>query len=321
MLFSAIPYILFALGLLMLIKGGDWFVDAAVWTARITGLPDVIIGATIVSIATTLPELFVSSIAAIEGHPDMAIGNALGSVICNTGLILGLTTLFSPSRIINPRIFCLNGFMLAFNGLIIYLLSRDGMIRGLDSTLLLLLFATYIVTNIAVIRYKKSDRRTRHKDRIAFNHRDTTINILKFIAGITLIVAGADMLVEYGSTIAVLIGVPAGVISLTIIAFGTSLPELTTSLSALLKGHKFISMGNIIGANILNFCMVMGISSHFADIPIKPTTLYLNLPVSMLLIAVLLVPCIIKKETSRPQSAVLVAIYTAYILLLGHLYL
>ena len=129
------------------------------------------------------------------------------------------------------------------------------------------------------------------------------------------------MLVEYGSTIAVLIGVPAGVISLTIIALGTSLPELATSLSALFKGHKFISMGNIIGANILNFCMVLGVSSHFGDIPIKPSTLYLDLPVSILLMAVLLVPCVFKRKTTRLQSAVLVAVYAAYILLLGHIHL
>jgi cation:H+ antiporter len=305
----------------MLIKGGDWFVDASVWTARITGLPEVIIGATIVSMATTLPELFVSSIASLEGHPDMAIGNVVGSVICNTGLILGLTTLISPARIINPRIFCLNGFLLAACGFVIYLMAGDGIIRGLDSVLLLLMFFLYLVINIAVIRYKKADRRIRHNGRTPFGIRDIMVNTVKFVVGIALIMLGADMLVEYGSTIAVLIGVPAGVISLTIIALGTSLPELATSLSALLKGHKFISMGNIIGANILNFCMVLGVSSYFGDIPIKPSTLYLDLPVSILLMAVLLVPCIIKKKTTRLQSAVLVAVYAAYILLLGHIHL
>ena len=321
MLVSAIPYVLFAVGLVMLIKGGDWFVDASVWTARITGLPEVIIGATIVSIATTLPELFVSSIASLEGHPDMAIGNVVGSVICNTGLILGLTTLISPARIINPRIFCLNGFLLATSGFVIYLMAGDGIIRGLDSVLLLLMFFLYLVINIAVIRYKKADRRIRHNDRTPFDIRDIVVNTVKFVVGITLIMLGADMLVEYGSTIAVLIGVPAGVISLTIIALGTSLPELATSLSALFKGHKFISMGNIIGANILNFCMVLGVSSHFGDIPIKPSTLYLDLPVSILLMAVLLVPCVFKRKTTRLQSAVLVAVYAAYILLLGHIHL
>ncbi len=321
MFLSTVPYIMFSIGLLMLVKGGDWFVDSAVWIARITGVPEVVIGATVVSIATTLPELFVSSIACIEGHPDMAIGNAVGSVICNTGLVLGLTTLLSPSRIINPRIFCLNGFLLAAYGLIIYLMAADTMIGSLDSGLLLLLFAAYIIINFAVIRYKKSEGQMNHIDHMTIKLRDTIVNFSKFVLGITLVVVGADILVEYGSYIAILIGVPAGVLSLTLIALGTSLPELTTSLSALIKGHKFISMGNIIGANILNISMVMGVSSHFSNIPVKPRNLYLDLPVSLLLIAVLLIPCIIKKRTSRLQSAVLVAVYTAYILLLGHLYL
>lgn len=321
MLESAIPYILFAVGFVMLIKGGDWFVDASVWTARITGLPEVIIGATIVSVATTLPELFVSSIASLEGHPDMAIGNAVGSVICNTGLILGLTTIISPARIANPRIFCLNGSMLAASGLILYWMAEDSIIGGLDSILLLMLFVLYISVNIVVIRYKRTDRQGLTGASIPIDARDIAVNTLKFLIGVTFIVVGADMLVEYGYTIAVLIGIPAGIISLTLIALGTSLPELVTSLSALLKGHKFISMGNIIGANILNFSMVLGTSSHFGDIPIKPATLYLDLPVSVLLMLVLLVPCVFKRKTFRLQSALLVAIYVAYILLLGHIHL
>ena len=321
MLVWTIPYILFFLGFVMLVKGGDWFVDASVWTARVTGLPEVIIGATIVSIATTLPELFVSAIASFEGHPDIALGNAVGSVICNTGLILGVTTLISPSRIINPRIFCLNGFLLAAYGLVFCYLAADGMISKADSVLLLLLFAAYILTNIAVIRYKKSDSRIGSNPGTRPVPRDTALNLAKFALGITLIVLGADMLVEYGSAIAILIGVPERVISLTLIALGTSLPELATSLSALMKGHKFISMGNIVGANILNLSMVMGVSSHFADMPVKPHTLYLDLPVTVILIALLLVPCMIKKRTSRPQSVLMVSIYAAYILLLGYLHL
>lgn len=321
MLVWTVPYIMFLLGLVMLVKGGDWFVDASVWTARVTGLPEVIIGATIVSIATTLPELFVSSIASFEGHPDIAIGNAVGSVICNTGLVLGVTTLISPSRIINPRIFCLNGLLLAAYGSFFCYLAADGMIGKTDSALLLLLFTVYILTNIAIIRYKKTDAGLRDEISLQPCLQDTIKNLVKFLIGITFIVLGADMLVEYGSAIALHIGVPERVISLTLIALGTSLPELATSLSALVKGHKFISMGNIVGANILNFSMVMGVSSHFADIPIKPHTLYLDLPVTALLIAMLLVPCLIKKKTSRPQSALMVSIYAAYILLLGYLHL
>lgn len=316
-----IPYIMFLLGLVMLFKGGDWFVDASIWTARITGLPEVIIGATIVSVATTLPELFVSSIASLESHPDIAMGNAVGSVIFNTGFILGLTTLLSPSKIINPRIFSLNGLLLAAYSLIFCYLAVDGMIDKKDSIFLLFLFACYIFINITVIRYKKVGNRPRYGTGARPCLRETVTSLIKFSLGIILIILGADILVEYGSTIALHAGVPERVVSLTLIALGTSLPELVTSLSSLIKGHKFISIGNIVGANILNFSMVMGVSSYLSDIPVKPHTLYLDLPVTLLVTLLLLVPCLIKSKTSRPQSAFLVSIYAAYILLLGHIYL
>ena len=146
-------------------------------------------------------------------------------------------------------------------------------------------------------------------------------NLAKFLVGITLVLLGANMLVEYGSAIALHVGVPERVISLTLIALGTSLPELVTAFSALIKGHKFISMGNIVGANILNLSFVMGASSYFADIQVKPHMLYLDLPVTVLFIALLFVPCLIKKKTSRPQSALMVSIYAAYVLLLGYMHL
>lgn len=316
-----IPYIMFFLGLALLFKGGDWFVDAAVWTARKTGLPEVIIGATIVSIATTLPELFVSSIASLEGHPDIAIGNAVGSVICNTGFILGLTTLISPSKIINPRIFRLNSLLLAAYGLIFCYLAVDGIIGKADPAILFLLFAIYMLVNIAVVKYKKTDGGLRLKITTQPGSRDTTTNIVKFVLGIALIIAGANLLVEYGSAIALHIGIPERVIGVTLIALGTSLPELVTSFSALIKGHKLISIGNIVGANILNLSMIMGVSSYFAGIPVKPHTLYLDLPVMVLLIALLFIPCLIKNKTSRLQSLFMVSIYFAYILLLLHIHL
>ncbi len=321
MLVRIVPYVMFMLGLVMLFKGGDWFVDAAVWTARITGLPEVIIGATIVSAATTLPELFVSSIASLEGHPDIAVGNAVGSVIFNTSFVLGLTTLISPSKIINPRIFSLNAVLLAGYSLVFCYLATDGIICKADSLFLLSLSLCYMLINVAVIRYKKTGNRPKHGTSAQPCLREIVISLIKFLSGIALIILGADILVEYGSDIALHLGVPERVVSLTLIALGTSLPELVTSLSSLAKGHKFISLGNIVGANILNFTMVMGVSAYLEDIPIKPHSLYLDLPVTILVTFILLVPCLIKSKTSRPQSALLFSIYAAYILLLGHLHL
>ncbi|MDD3839151.1 MAG: sodium:calcium antiporter [Clostridia bacterium] len=310
---DAVPYILFLAGLVFIIKGGDLFVDAATWVAQTTGLPEVFIGATIVSLATTIPETTVSILSSINNQPSMAIGNAIGSIICNTGLILGLYCLIKPTRI-NTRIFYFKGLLLLFYMVVIWFLSKNKVIGPLSVSILILLLFIYMIFNLMIAGYKKS-----HKTSVApsiFIKRCYLTFLIQFIFGAVLILLGSNLLLKYGVVIAKEWGVPEAVISLTLISFGTSLPELITAISSLTKGHVSIGIGNILGANILNVTMVIGLSGCFRALSVPAQTYYLDIPVAFALNFILVVPTIFTKRINRIQSALLLTGYFAYIIML-----
>lgn len=327
-------YLFFIVGLIIMIKGGDWFVESAVWIARVTGVPNILIGATIVSIATTLPELLVSSIATHQHYYDVAIGNVVGSLICNIGLILGLTTLISPIKVDRIK-FSIKGFFMIFTAILLFFLSRDKIITPKEGNLLFLLFLIYIIMNIWEFRgiEKKGTKKLSLAD---LDGRSVRINIIKFILGASFIIIGAKLVVDNGVSIAELIGIPEQVIGVTLIALGTSLPELTTAISSMLKGEKEISVGNILGANILDMLMVLGVSSKLGEYGIVinyqnimigatiynvPQTLYLDMPVSLLIMSVLVIGGSLKGRISRSIGLSILAIYIVYIGILIKLFM
>ena len=313
---DVLPFFLFIIGLAFIIKGGDWFIDAASWIARITGMPEVLIGATIVSLGTTLPELVVSSTASFQGHTEMAIGNAIGSIICNTALILGVCNLISPSKI-NSRIYNVKAVTLVFYMIIFYTMALNGKIGKIESVILLFCLAFYIFVNYLEVNIKKPSRKHLGKGNFsAITSKELGGNLCKFIAGSILIVCGANLLVNNGITIASIFNVPHIIISLTAIALGTSLPELVTSVTALIKGHHNLSIGNILGANILNITLVLGVSSTFNPLTISAQALHIHIPFAFLLILVLLVPTIFTWKISRLHALVLVALYGLYLVLI-----
>jgi len=327
-------YLFFIVGLIIMIKGGDWFVESAVWIARVTGVPNILIGATIVSIATTLPELLVSSIATYQHYYDVAIGNVVGSLICNIGLILGLTTLISPIKVDRFK-FSIKGFFMIFIAILLFFLSGDKIITPKEGNLLFLLFLIYIIMNIWEFRgiEKKGGKKLSLAD---LDSRSIRINIIKFILGALFIIIGAKLVVDNGVSIAELIGIPEQVISVTLIALGTSLPELTTAISSILKGQKEISVGNILGANILDMLMVLGVSSKLGEYGIVinyqnimigatiynvPQTLYLDMPVSLLIMLILVIGGSLKGRISRSIGLSILAIYIVYIGVLVKLFM
>jgi cation:H+ antiporter len=319
---SLLPFLLFALGLIFIIKGGDWFIDSASWIAKITGMPEVLIGATIVSLGTTFPELIVSATSAIQGHTDMSIGNAIGSTICNIGLILGVCNLISPSKI-NSRVFNIKALIMVFYTVIFLFMSRDGIIGKSDSTILIICLLIYIFINYLEVNIKTSSKKlsSRHADKhkfITVTRSDLATNVLKFVLGSGLVVFGARLLVDYGVIIASMLKVPDILISLTAISLGTSLPELVTSISALLKGHRNLSVGNILGANILNISMVLGVSSGFVPLYVPTQTIKLDVPFSLLLMLILTIPSIFSWKITRAHAAVLLALYGLYLAILAH---
>lgn len=329
-----IVFLVFIVSLIIIIKGGDWFVDSATAVAQITGIPNILIGATIVSIATTLPELLVSSIATYNEYYDIAVGNVIGSMICNIGLVLGLVAILSPVKIKRKSFFIKGGFMLS-SCIVLFVLLQDTIITGREGSLLLFLFIIYIFLNIIELKFKPQTSLEDYKSKKSTKNEIFKIAI-KFIVGAIFIVVGAKLMVESGVKIARFLKVPDQFVSLTLIALGTSLPELITAISSILKGRQELSIGNILGANILDILMVLGISSKIggkgivisyhnimfgARIYNIPQTLYLDMPIVLLLMLVLVIGGMVSKKIGRVLGISLIFIYITYLTALTRLFL
>ena len=323
----------FILGFVLIIKGGDWFVEAAVWIAEVTRIPKILIGATIVSLATTLPELFVSLFAVLDGSVGLGIGNAIGSIICNTGLILSIALMVSPPKIVK-HIVLTKGLILLLAVLTLVVTAWDGVISPVESLYLMAILAVFILYNIqSVKRSKKVSDEELLEEQKEIRHIDTdkksiSINVLKFIFGAGAIILGANLLVNNGVIIAGFLGISETVIGLTVVALGTSLPELVTTITSLVKKHGEMGVGNILGANILNIVLVLSTCAASSEnglvlpdelTPLalinKPRTLSFDTPVVLLMLAVLLLPVLISKKGKlrRWQGYTLFGIYGLYI--------
>ncbi len=342
-----IPILWLAVGFILLIKGGDWFVDGATGIARRFHLPEILIGATVVSIGTTLPEVMVSADAAFQGSGSIAYGNAIGSIICNTSLIAALTIAIKPGPAARKSMSLPVCFF--FSAAIVYCLSAYilGNFSRLIGIILLAIFVAYMV--ITVLRMKKTaasvdlvieeehlgaltkeeelEAQTGEDHVVESKESGTKDNLFKdiilLVVGAILIAIGADLLVDNAIIIAEKFGVSEKVIGLTIVALGTSLPELVTAITSLIKGHGSLSLGNIIGANLFNLVLVSG-----AAITINPfkvpesgligginSSLVLDIPVVLTVMLILTVPTLIKENLSRWQGISLLCIYAAFCVL------
>lgn len=318
-----ISVLLFALGLILLIKGGDWFVDGATGIARRFKLPDIIVGATVVSIGTTLPEVMVSVTGALNGQGSMAYGNAIGSIICNTALIAAISVTFNPGPINTksmrvPVIFF-------FVSAAVYC-AATYVLGGFPRWLGILLLAIFVAYMLLTVRQGMKPSEESSKEPEEENQQKKNklfIDLLLLAIGAALIAIGADLLVDKGTIIAKELGVPETVIALTFVALGTSLPELVTTITSLRKGHASLGIGNIIGANIFNLVLVSGFSVTLApfDVPVGKalfginSSLILDIPLMLLVMALLTLPALIKKKLSRWQGIVLLLIYFSFCIL------
>ena len=303
--------LLFILGLILICLGGDRLVDAAVAIAKKLGIPEIVVGATIVSLGTTLPEILVSTTAAFDGSAAIAAGNAFGSIICNTALIAGLTQTIRPSKKIEAAAIRWRGIfffaVLIGMNLYAYLTQKFNRPAGI---VLILLFAVYAYLNI-----KKAGSEGEESENGEDGKKEggpIWEHLLVLVVCAVLLYFGANLLVDNGILIAEALGVPERVIAVTFIALGTSLPELVTSLVSIIKGYGNVGLGNIVGANILNMLLVIGIPSAIAGIPLERSTVLIDMPLALLVMAVLLIPILIRKKSSRVQGIALLAIYAAY---------
>ncbi|MEL7657871.1 MAG: calcium/sodium antiporter, partial [Bacillota bacterium] len=300
-------FFFFSVGLLMVIKGSDWFVTSSIWTAEVFRIPSIMIGATIVSICTTIPETFVSATAAFKGEPVMAIGNALGSSAVNAGFILGILLIFTKPFIENRREFLQNGFFMVFLILLVWMIGIIfGQISRIMGVGLIILFLAYIIKNIFSARklmdldisYEIEDEEhiMNHidpdrtlPDGIVYDESENDFDIsfqtlaqkiLFFILGVAMVLLGSDLLVVYGIRIANLLHVPTILIAVIFTSGGTSLPELVTVITSIRKGVSNLGIGNLIGANILNIVQVIGFTAllHPLDLTNEKSILTFQLP-------------------------------------------
>lgn len=303
---------LFLLGFILITKGADIFINYTVIIGKKTNISELILGATIVSFATTLPELTVSLFASLEGHTTMSLGNAVGSIICNTGLVLGLVGLISPFKV-DKNMFFSKSVLLLISVILLIVFGLDGKITKNDGLMLLIMLAIYMYTNYKSVsdENKKISKSSRKKENT--NISELIYIGIFFVLGLIMMVVGSRLLVDNGVKIAQVIGIPQGVISLTVIALGTSLPELVSSITAIKKKHHAISVGNVLGANILNIVSVIGISAIPNDIPILSQTMKVDFPFMIVLLLTLILPTIKKDRIYRWQGLSMLLIYFTYI--------
>lgn len=310
-----IPVLLFIVGLLCLIKGGDWFVDGATGIARRFHVPELLIGATVVSIGTTLPEVMVSTTSALTGHGEIAYGNAIGSVICNAALIAAITIAVRPGKVDPKSLRTPVAFFFVAAAFYAGVAYTTGSFTRPVGLILLAMFVAYIVCNVLAMKNAPAPEEEEQSEEGSFAKELGLLAI-----GAVLIAVGADLLVDNGTLIAQALGVPESVIALTFVALGTSLPELVTAITSLAKGHGALSLGNVIGANVFNLVLVSGVSVTLAPFTIPQNSmlfghnasLVLEFPVMFAVMLLLTLPALIKGKLSRPQGIALLCIYAVF---------
>lgn len=307
------PYLLFLLGFILIIKGSDWFIDATIWIAKVLKVPNIIIGATLVSICTTLPEAMVSGSSAINGNSEIAFGNAIGSIACNTGFILALTIILAKPILEERKKLLKTGlFLISMLALLTIFSILFGELSRVTGIIFLGILILYLYNNVKDA--KASKKEIEEDEKIKHTPNIVTKNIIMFLVGITFTVIGANLLVTNGEIIAEALGVPDVIIGLTLTAFGTSLPELVTAITAIVKKAHDISIGNVLGANILNIILVLGLSSSILPINIQPKYLSYHIPFVFAIVGlVVLFSSVNKKNLKRWNGIVIMAIYFSYI--------
>ena len=310
--------LLFAVGLVLLIKGGDWFVDGATGIARRFHLPDIVVGATVVSIGTTLPEVMVSATGAMLGQGAMAYGNAIGSIICNTALIAAISVAVNPGPVntksmkmpvlfffVSAAIYCVAAYLM-------------GEFTRPLGVIMLTIFVVYLI--FTVRQGMKNPEEVEEEEEANAKPRTFLQDLFWLVVGAGLIAVGADLLVEHGTIIAVGLGVPETVIALTFVALGTSLPELVTTITSLRKGHASLGIGNVIGANVFNLVLVSGVAVTLApfEVPVgnlifgHNASLVMDIPIMLAVMLLLTMPALTTKKLHRWQGVVLLCIYAAF---------
>ncbi len=317
---SPVLLVILVVALALVAKGADWLVDGAVGIAERLRIPKTIIGATVVSLGTTTPEAAVSVMAAFKGLPDLALGNAVGSIICDTALIFGLCCLLT--RLPMDR-FVLNrhGWVQFGSGLLLVLLCipfRDAvgnavLPRLAGGFLVLLLIAYLYMSYVWGRQHSAADAA---QDVEAHEHRGgLALQSILMVVGLAMVLFGSHALIQSVSILCERIGVPPAIIAATLVAFGTSTPELVTALTCVKKGQTDLLVGNVIGADVLNVLFVAGLSACAAPLVVEPLFYRLHFPVMMGALLLFRISIATSKERfARWPGAILLTGYVAYLI-------
>jgi len=326
-IFSSFPLwallLAIAITVSLLSKGADWLVDGAVALARRTGLPKILIGATILSLGTTAPEVFVSVMAAVLGNPALALGNGVGSIIADTGLVYGLTALIAAPPV-NKWILNRTGWWQLGSALLLVVLSVIALVSRPDNPVLgrpagFLLVALLFVYMGVCYRWARSGNNssstTTADMELEVDDSPLRTSILALIGGLIVVIIASRLLIPAASETARRMGVSEDVIAATMVALGTSLPELTMAIVAIRKGHPEITVGNIVGADVLNALFVIGTASLAVPLAIPLTFFYLHFPAMLIILISFRLFIGMNRKSRRWQGSWLILLYLAYIVL------
>ncbi len=305
--------VLFFFGFILLIKGGDWFVDAASSIARRLHMPQLLIGATVVSIGTTLPEVMVSAQGAMAGNGSIAFGNAIGSIIYNTSLIAAITLVAKPASVSRKTLILPTAAFFIAAAFYCFTAYAYGAFSRLSGVILLAMFAVYMV--LTVMQMKKNPESAPEDSDEGESSGSLLRDVIMLVVGAVVIAVGARLLVDNAQIIATALGVPQSVIALTLVALGTSLPELVTAITSLMKGMGALSLGNIIGANLFNLVLVSGAAVTIAPFDLSSasaTSLTVDIPLMLFVMLLMTIPALVREKLCRWQGVVLLVIYAAY---------
>ncbi len=313
--------LLLTIGLGLIIKGGDLFVAAAVRIASQLRIPRVVVGSTLVSLATTSPELVVSIMSGVSGESELAVGNAVGSVVCNIGLILGLTAALKHVQV-HPRALAIPLLAMFLAGFVLFLMTWDLALQHWQGVVLVAGGLAYFTGDFF---HHLRDRKPadlaeagRIRSDIAASNPTwfgtTGGTVVQFLVGAGIVVLGSRLLVDGAVGVARLLGIPSILIGLTLVAIGTSLPELITALASSRKSVSDLAVGNVLGANIANLSLVVGTAAMIHEVRLERGTQLFNFAAMLVLMVALCWMLITGRRVSRREGVILLGLYLAYLI-------
>ncbi len=310
------PTLFFIAGLVLLSLSGDALVRGAVAIAQRLHVPSIIVGLTVISMGTSAPELFVSLEAALNGAPDLAVANAVGSNVANSLIVLGLPALVAPIYFVEPGARRSVVFMIAIT-LTLLLLASDGTISSLDGWILIALFVIYLVYSFAVARTASSASKLAAIEAGinpgAINILSLPVSIIFLLFGFIGLALGATLTVDGALGIAKTLGIGQTVVGTTIVALGTTLPEIAATLAASIRRNSGVAIGNIIGSNVFNLLAILGTTSIIVPLPVAPRLLGFDLWVMLAASAVLIPMAFARRPFKRKLGTLLTLTYLAYL--------